>query len=187
MRVFVPILLAGVSLLAGCATTETGSTTSEPGLFSWMWNASYKINPFASRPAQQTKENEPERGGVNLKTLAMQVVVTPTAPKLSEDRVITVSIRISNKAKHRAQLAFSTSQRVEALIKDKSGRIIERWSEDHRFEQEPGVVSINPGERAEYNLSVATREMAVGEKYTVEAYVFGHEGLHGSAVVTPQK
>jgi hypothetical protein len=183
MRVFVPILLAGVTLFAGCAATETDSNTSEPGLLSWMWNN--PLNPY--RHEDQRPKDKKERVSVDLRGLVAQVAIQPVTPKLSEDRVITVTVRIQNKGKRRAQLVFSTTQRVEAVIKDKAGRVIERWSEDHRFENEPGIVAINSGERAEYNLSVATREMAAGEKYTVEASVFGHEALHGSAVVTPVK
>jgi Intracellular proteinase inhibitor len=118
---------------------------------------------------------------------AAQVTVDPAAPKLGEQRQMNVILRVTNKGKRLAQLEFPTAQRVDGIIRDKLGNVIERWSEDHSFEKEPGVVSINPGERVEFTMSIATREMTAGETYTVEAFLLEHETLRGSAHVTPAR
>jgi hypothetical protein len=183
MRVILPLLLSSFVLLSGCSSgSNADPSTDEPGLLGRMWESTTKLNPFDSglKP-REMKERKP----VNLKSITAHVTVDPIAPKLGEQRQITATLRLINKGKRLAQLEFSTSQRVEGVIRDKLGNVIERWSEDHSFEKTPGVVSINPGERVEFALSLATREMSAGETYHAEAFVVGYESLKGSATISP--
>lgn len=183
MRVILPLLLSSLALLAGCSSgSDSDTTADEPGLLGRMWESTQKLNPL--RGNMQPREPK-ERKTLNLRSLHAQMTVEPTAPKLSEQRQITVTLRVTNKGKRLAQLEFPTSQRVEGVIRDKLGNVIERWSEDHSFEKDAGVVSINPGERVEYTMSIATREMSAGESYTVEAFLVEHETVRGSATVVP--
>lgn len=183
MRVILPLLVSSLAFLAGCSSgPDSGTTADEPGLLGRMWNSTQKLNPFdRGLKPREMKERKP----LNLKSILVHVTVDPTAPKLSEERQMNVTLRLTNKGKRLAQLEFPTTQRVEGIIRDKLGNVIERWSEDHSFEKEHGVVSINPGERAEYTMSLATREMTAGETYTVEAHLVEYETLRGSANVTP--
>jgi hypothetical protein len=183
MRVILPVFLSSLALLAGCSSGSDADTTAdEPGLLGRMWNSTQKLNPFDSglKPREVN-----ERKPLNLKALLVQVTVDPPAPKLGEERQMQVTLRLTNKGKRLAQLEFPTTQRVEGVIRDKLGNVVERWSEDHRFEKEAGVVSINPGERVEFAMNIATREMTAGETYTVEAFLLEYEPLRGSANVTP--
>jgi hypothetical protein len=84
-----------------------------------------------------------------------------------------------------AQLHFPTSQRVDAVVKNTAGKVVEHWADDHRFENEPGIVAINPGERLEYHLNVATRELSAGSEFTVEGFFPNYEPLRASAKVVP--
>lgn len=183
MRLILPILLSSLALLAGCSSgSDADAAADEPGLLGRMWNSSQKLNPFdRGLKPREMKQRKP----VNLKALVSQITVDPPAPKLGEDRQMHVTLRLTNKGKRLVQLEFPTTQRIEGVIRDKVGNVIERWSEDHRFEKEPGVVSINPGERAEFAMNIATREMTAGETYTVEAFLLEYETLRGSASVVP--
>jgi hypothetical protein len=183
MRAILLVLLSSFVLFSGCSSgSNSGTSAEEPGLIGRMWNSTTKLNPFdRDLKPREMKERKP----LNLKSIAVQVAVDPVAPKLGEQRQIAVTLRLTNRGKRLAQLEFPTSQRVEGVIRDKVGNVIERWSVDHSFDKTPGVVSINPGERVEYTLNLATREMTAGETYTAEAFVSGHESLTGSAHVSP--
>jgi len=182
MRLILPIFLSSVVLLTGCSSSDSDTAADEPGMLGRMWNSTQKLNPFdRGLKPRAAKERKP----VNLKSIIAQVTVDPAAPKLSEQRQMNVTLRLTNKGKRLAQLEFPTTQRVEGILRDKIGNVIERWSEDHSFEKESGVVSINPGERVEYTMSIATREMTAGETYTVEASLVQYETLRGSASVSP--
>jgi hypothetical protein len=183
MRVILPLLLSSFALLSGCSSGSNSDTSAdEPGLLGRMWNSTTKLNPFD----RDLKPREmKERKSLRLKSLTVHVTVDPGAPKLSEQRQIAVTLRLTNKGKRLAQLEFPTTQRVEGVIRNKVGNVIERWSEDHSFEKTAGVVSINAGERVEYTLNLATREMTAGETYTAEVSIVGYEALTGSAHVSP--
>ena len=147
MRVILPLLLSSVVLLSGCSSgSNSAASSDEPGLLGRMWDSTTKLNPFdRGLKPQEMKQRKP----LNLKTIAVQVSVDPVSPKLGEQRQVAATLRLTNKGKRLAQLEFPTTQRVEGVIRNKIGNVIERWSEDHSFDKTPGVVSINPGERVE--------------------------------------
>jgi hypothetical protein len=183
MRVILPLLLTGFVVLAGCSSgSNSDSSADEPGFFGRMWDSTQKLNPFdGDLKPREMKERKP----LNLKSLATQLTVDPVTPKLSEQRQMTATLRLTNRGKRLAQLEFPTTQRVEGVIRNKIGNVIERWSEDQRFDKEPGVVSINPGERVEYSINLATREMSAGENYTVEVSLVAYSGVGATASVSP--
>jgi len=63
--------------------------------------------------------------------------------------------------------------------------MIEHWSDDQRFENETGLVAINPGERLEYTANISTRDLSAGEEYIVDGFFPNHDALHGTATVVP--
>jgi len=92
-------------------------------------------------------------------------------------------VTLANRGKKIAQLEFPTSQRIEVLVKSKEGKTIEQWSEDQAFNDEPTMVTINPGERLEYAVNVATRDMVADQTYTVEAFFPNFDQLRKSITV----
>jgi hypothetical protein len=111
--------------------------------------------------------------------------VEPIPLKLSEVRTCKVTLQLANRGRKLVQLDFPTSQRIEVLLKHADGKLIERWSEDQAFENEPTLVAINPGERLEYSVNVATRDLKAGQTYTVEGFFPNFERLRASRTVVP--
>ena len=81
---------------------------------------------------------------------------------------------VRNNAKKILRLDFNTTQRIDILTFDPSGKMIEKWSEDRLFLLQEGVVIVNPKERIEYSEKVATRDMKPQEPYTIKADVVGY-------------
>jgi len=46
--------------------------------------------------------------------------------------------------------------------------VVNTWSEDQSFTDDPATITVNPGERLEYTASVPTREMNPGGHYFIE-------------------
>jgi hypothetical protein len=172
-------------VLAACASEpEPTSTADEPGLFGRMWESTQKLNPLQPKLEPREMKQAPPP---NLKSLQPSIIVEPTAPKLSEVRQMKVSFRLLNQGKRLVRLDFPTTQRIEVVIKTQTGKVIERWSEDRRFENDLGTVTVNPNERLEYNAQVATREMSAGDSFVVEAWMPSYDTLRASATVAPVK
>ena len=102
-------------------------------------------------------------------------------------RSLKVTLQLVNKGRKMAQLEFPTSQRIEVLVKNAAGKTVEQWSEDQAFTNDPTVETINPGERLEYSASIATRDLAAGQSYTIEAFFPNYEPLRTSKTLVPEK
>lgn len=98
------------------------------------------------------------------------MTVAPLPLHLSDTRQLKITIVLANISKRFVQLAFPTTQRVEILVRDDSGKIVTQWSEDQSFENSADYISINAGERLEYSASISTRDMTAGRKYTIEGF-----------------
>ncbi len=170
------LLLALALPMAVVATEEVPPPTPKPSVLSRI------LNPFGWGRAK-----EPKVRGVNFRQLEMGLRIEPEVVKLSENRQIKVTLTLANRGGKLAQLEFPTSQRVEVLLKKQNGQIVEQWSQDQAFTNEPTSVAINPKERLEYSVSLSTREMAAGETYTVEGYFPNFEALRQTATVKPEK
>ncbi|HEX4084834.1 MAG TPA: BsuPI-related putative proteinase inhibitor [Chthoniobacteraceae bacterium] len=120
--------------------------------------------------------------------LELQLDISPDDIALSTDHEIKVTVTVFNRsAKQFTHLDFPTSQRIEVLVKDASGKVVNTWSEDQSFTNDPASVNINPGERIEYSANVATREMTAGKPYTIEASFPSYPNLTVQKQVTPGK
>jgi hypothetical protein len=117
------------------------------------------------------------------KGLEMGLRADPAQVKVGEVRQIKVTVTLINRGKKSAQLEFPTSQRIEVLVKSKEGKTIEQWSEDQAFTNEPTMVVINPDERLEYTVNVATRDMAAGQTYTIEAFLPNFDQLRKAITI----
>jgi hypothetical protein len=128
-----------------------------------------------------------DREPVSWKRLVLTMSVEPTPVKLGETRQIKVTLRVTSKSKRLVQLDFPTTQRIEVLVRNQAGKLVEQWSEDQAFANEPTLVTINPGERLEYSVNIATRDMNPGQPYTVIGYFPNFEQLKASRVIVPEK
>ena len=160
------------------------STVPEDG---WLKRTGKTLWPFGKKPGDPVAAPLPKeaQSGKEWKGLVPTISIDPTPLQLSEVRTMKVTLRVTNHGKKLTQLDFPTSQRIEVLVKDATGKRIEQWSEDQAFQNEPSVVTINPAERLEYNASVATRELKAGQAYTVEAFFPNYDQLRASKQITP--
>lgn len=157
--------------------------TPKPGFLSRTWKSTKKLNPFRGK----SEKGPAAAAGVVFKGLQMNMLLDPQAPVLGEHRQVTVTLRLQNKSKKLVQLDFPTTQRIEVLLRNSTGKLVEQWSEDQAFQNEPGLVTINPGERLEYTARVSTRDMAAGQEYTIEGFFPNYENLRATAKVVPTR
>lgn len=170
-RLVLPAVVLAISLgaLAGC------STTSQIAGGTWRLLTGQPSHPAPAGVASKRTSN-----------LAMKMQLSPVPVRLPDTRQIEVLIRLENISSRFVQLEFPTSQRIEILVQDQTGKQILRWSEDHSFEPVSAYVGINPGEHVEYAESISTRDMQPGQKYTVTAFFPSFEKLKAEEVIVPQ-
>jgi hypothetical protein len=119
------------------------------------------------------------------KKLVLNMNVEPMPIKLSETRQMKVTLQLANRTKRLVQLEFPTTQRIEVLLRSKTGKLVEQWSEDQAFANEPTLVTINPGERLEYTVNVSTRDLSAGQTYTIEGFFPNYEQLKVTKTISP--
>lgn len=167
-------------------------------------NGPYSVKPQSLRQEQILVEEAPEDtvasqikhffkdmfktvkfGGIRGKYIGTAIKLEPEKEVVLKDhRDFVVQLAVVNKTGRMLKLDFPTSQRIEILLRDSAGNVVERWSEDQAFSQVAGVVTINPNERIEYRERISTREMKAGEKYTVEATLFNYPEHNDTAPIT---
>lgn len=157
-RFLLPIFLVAFGLAP--ASAEEKPATEKPGLVKRLWQS-------IPIPKWGGKDKAP---AATWNHLRVELTLNPPAVKLPDTRRVEVTVQLSNSGKKLVQLDFPSSQRIDVHVKNASGRVIERWSDDVAIAPEPGIVTINPGERVEFAAAIATREMSVGQRYTVEAF-----------------
>jgi intracellular proteinase inhibitor BsuPI len=161
-------LLEGESVAAFPRSKDTpdSATTIFTRFFTDMF-ASIRLGRFR---AQKTTQN---------------LTVDPSQFSLSERRELDATYTVRNNTKKIIRLDFNTTQRIDILTSDPSGKVIEKWSEDRAFQLQDGIVIINPKERIEYSEKVATREMKPSETYTIKADVIGYPDYTATTTVAP--
>ncbi len=136
------------------------------------------LHPFGGK-----KDGAGKNGG----KLAVEMKLSPLPLKLADANRLKVTLTLVNHGKKLAPLEFPTSQRIEVLIKNSAGKTVEQWSQDQAFTSEPTVVTINPNERAEYSVEVATRELSAGQTYTVQGFFPKYDTLKAEKTLVPEK
>jgi len=167
---------------------QHSSDPNTPGL----WRRTLQTFRLAPR---QPKRPEPAPSAapassartVRVKDLMLKLDLSPMPLQLSETRQLKVSLTVSNRSRRYVHLDFPTTQRIEVLVRDDAGKVVTQWSEDQAFSNEPITLTINPGERVEYNASVSTRDMRPGRAYTVEGFFPNYDRLKIQQTVVPQK
>ena len=171
---FLPAL-AVFSLSIGGCTTASRITTQVTSVFS---TSSTEKKEKAPKPPK-AKKGDPTA------TLAFQMEVQPKEIKLSEARQLKLNIALVNEGRRFTQLHFPTTQRIEILVRDDKDHLVTQWSEDRAYEQTPGYVGINPGERVEYNTTISTRDLQAGRSYKVFAFLPNYENLRAEKEIKP--
>lgn len=153
----------------------------------WFKHSVKALWPFGKKPGDPEVAPPPKgsQSGKEWKQLVPTIAIDPLPLKLSDVRTIKVTLLLANHGKKLAQLDFPTTQRIEVLVKDATGKRIEQWSEDQAFQNEPSLVAINPAERIEYTATVATRELKAGQTYTVEGFFPNFDQLRASRQIVP--
>ena len=164
--------LGGGKPATGATPAPAPAAEKKPGIVNRV------LHPFGGGKDSAGKSNG---------RLAVDLKFSPTPLKLSETNRLKVTLTLINHGKKLAPLEFPTSQRIEVLIKNNVGKTIEKWSDDQPFTNDPTVVAINPGERAEYTVEVATREMSAGQSHTVEGFFPAYNTLRAEKTVVPEK
>lgn len=113
------------------------------------------------------------------KKIAAQIKlqITPGVINLDQHRTVEVILKVSNPGKRALLLEFPTSQRADAVIRDAADQIVARAAEDQDFIEESSIVSLNPGERVEYAVSLPTRGLKPGQRYKLEAALVNQKNL----------
>ncbi len=149
-----------------------------------MVNSTKKLNPFAKKTEAEKAEAQTK---ALYKGLEMSMTVEPTTVNLSETREIVVTLKLQNRSKKLVQLDFPTTQRIEVLVRNNTGTMVEQWSEDQAFRNEAGMVTINPRERLEYRAVISTRDFAAGQDYIVEGFFPNYEPLRAEKKIAPTR
>lgn len=137
-----------------------------------------------TRPFSFLSERKAPPKSRKIPGLSLSVVLEPDPASLSRDRQIQAHLTLSNQSKRTQLLVFRTTQRVDAVLRDESGRIVGRASEDREYAEEAAVVAVNPGEKLHFDLGLPTRQIVAGKKYTLEAGLVDQEGLTVRRVVS---
>jgi hypothetical protein len=126
-------------------------------------------------------------GGKVIGPTGSKLTVEPTKFSVEERHDLTVTFVVDNNTKKLVKLDFPTSQRIEILVRDSTGKILERWSDDHVFQDVSGVVMIDPHEYVQYQETISTRDMQGGKTYTIEVSLANNPEYTKAVAVTPTK
>jgi len=127
---------------------------------SWLGRV---FHPFHS-------ESLPEYHDARLRGLVLNLELSPQPIKLYEVRQLAVRVTLTNLSKRGIDLQFPTEQRIEIYLRNSSGDILTKWSDNHAFEEKPATILINAHERIEYNESIATRELTPNTVFVAEVF-----------------
>jgi len=163
-----------LTFATSCAEQETPAPEKKPGLMQHL------LHPFGGGDSKGEKKSKVHG------RLDVALHLDPLPLKLSQTNRLKVTLTLTNRTRKLASLEFPTSQRIEVLIKTSGGKLVEQWSQDQAFTHEPTIVTVNPGERAEYRVEVATRDLSAGQSYVVQGFFPNYESLKAEATFVPE-
>jgi hypothetical protein len=164
-----PLALCGAVMLTfatSCAEQETPAPEKKPGLMQHL------LHPFGGGDSKGEKKSKVHG------RLDVALHLDPLPLKLSQTNRLKVTLTLTNRTRKLASL--------EVLIKTSGGKLVEQWSQDQAFTHEPTIVTVNPGERAEYRVEVATRDLSAGQSYVVQGFFPNYESLKAEATFVPE-
>ncbi len=134
------------------------------------------VNPFG----WGEKSTAPRKSG-----LQVTVELESNAPSLRSASQLPIRVLVTNYTNTLVSLTFPTSQRFEIVARNIDGKILYTYSTDRNAANEVSVLTINPGERLEYDENIPTRSMTAGNTYLITANIVGQVGLEGTASINP--
>ena len=194
-------LCIALCITALAASGAEDETPPKPGFWRRTWektmdgigsawdatrNAGKKTADAVMPRFLKRKSDEPT-GEAAWKNLVASMKLDPATVRLADTHSIEATVSVVNKGRRAVQLEFPNSIRMEFVVKAEGGKIVSRWSDDQRIENEPGIVTVNPGERLEYTAKISTREMSAGRPFEIEAYFPSYERLRTSRTVVPER
>lgn len=111
--------------------------------------------------------------------------VEPAHFELSKNKELDTSYTVQNNTGKLMRLNFATTQRIDLVTTDASGKIIDKWSDDRAATPQDGIIIINPKERIQYDEKIPTREMKPAQSYTIQSEVVGYPDYTVSKTVVP--
>ncbi|OHE78632.1 MAG: hypothetical protein A3F67_06535 [Verrucomicrobia bacterium RIFCSPHIGHO2_12_FULL_41_10] len=115
----------------------------------------------------------------------MELLLEPSVFSVADVSELNVTFKITNNKKEIILMEFPTNQRFEILIKEPSGRVIYRWSEDRSFDAMLGLVTIDPEESVVYTEKIPITMMKDGTTYSIEVTLLGQQGYCITQKITP--
>jgi len=190
-----------IALLFACLVPlhAADEAPARPGFFKRLWQGTKDgvggvvrgTKKVGEKAVDVVKSPFRKRGSDELpaatawRNLELTMKLNPAEVRLPGTLVVEVSVIVTNKGKEAVQLEFPSSLRIEVVVKNETGKLLSRWSDDQRIDKEPAILLINPKERLEYNARISTREMGTGGPFEVEAYFPSYERLRTSKLVRP--
>src|SRR5947208_16669392 len=154
------VLLPLISAIAGSTIGQEPAPTATPHRRSWLGRI---LHPFSPEVVPQYKDPR-------LRGLALDLQIAPQTVKLSEVRQLQIKMTLTNVSKRSVSLDFTTNQRVEIYLRNSAGDILTKWSDNHAITQKSATVLINQQEHAEYNETIATRDLTPNNVFVAEAF-----------------
>jgi hypothetical protein len=159
MKRHVVLLLLTFAVVGG-AFGQDSAPTATPRKRSWL---SRMLHPFSPQLVPQYKDPR-------LRGLALDLQITPQTVKLSEVRQLEIKVTLTNLSNRPVTLEFPTNQRIEIYLRNSAGNILTKWSDNHAIVERPATVLINPQEHAEYNETIATRDLTPNKVFIAEVF-----------------
>ena len=187
MKVILPLLVAFAALSLPLCAEDAAPAKPSSGVWSSVksgWHAVADPTTSALKSTTKaltgifTQHSKPKV------PLLLDVVCTPNPVTPSKSQTLQVVVKLHNNGKQTQLLEFHTSQRADAVVRDTAGKITARASEGKTFAPESAMVTINPGERLEYTLSIPTQGLIAGKSYNLEVGLTGQSGLSGTLPIT---
>lgn len=124
-------------------------------------------------------------GRLGRQTPDAEITLDPMDFSLADRREVETIFLVRNNGRKILRFDYPTTQRFDLSVRNGTGEVVERWSDDRAFSPEEGIVFINPGERIEYREKIPTRDMQPGVFNEVTAEVANHPDYSAVKRFTP--
>ena|ERR1700677_1536515 len=176
VRIAVSLLFIATLRPALADEENPQAPTPRPSIVHRIFSVFHKDKPA---DAQDPKIKE--------KKLVVSMSFIPQPVKLSEGNKLQVMLQLTNMTGKFVQLDFPTTQRIEVLIRNQAGKIVSQWSEEQSFSNDPGYITLDPGEHVEYAVTLSGRDMVAGKPYTLEGFFPNYENLRVTREFIPER